>query len=92
MLAFGSSSVITVVAAVAWLVGLCVGETTELRSGKRIEFTADLERGDNWGVQFQLVDGTVAFRVRSRLLWPSLCRPPPSDAHHCVPSPSLSPS
>lgn len=49
--------------AVVWLVSRCAGETVELRGGRKIEFTADLERSHNWGVQFQLVEGTVAFRV-----------------------------
>ena len=51
------------VAAVAWLASLCTGETVELKGGKKIEFTADLERAQSWGVQFQLVEGTTAFRV-----------------------------
>lgn len=75
MLVFGSSGIIIVAAAVACLVSrLCAGETVELKGGKKIEFTADLERGENWGVQFQLVDGTVAFRVRIPLLGLSLDR------------------
>lgn len=61
MLAFSFGLIVA--AAGAWLTGLCAGETVELRGGKKIEFTADLERASNWGVQFQLVEGTVAFRV-----------------------------
>ena len=49
---------------VAGLLGLSASETVELRGMKRIEFTADLEKGASWGVQFQLVESTIAFRVR----------------------------
>lgn len=46
----------------ALLVGVAA-QSVELRGGKQIEFTDNLELGANWGVQFQIVDGTIGFRV-----------------------------
>lgn len=39
-------------------------ETIEVRSGKEVEFYEDLQKSAHWGVQFQIVEGTVGFRVR----------------------------
>lgn len=46
----------------ALLVGV-QAESIELKGGKQIEFTDSLELGASWGVQFQLLDGTISFRV-----------------------------
>lgn len=45
------------------LVSLSKGETIELRGGKEIEFSEDLQKGASWGTQFQIVDGNIGFRV-----------------------------
>lgn len=59
-------AVVAVVAALA--VAAVQGENIELRSGKQVEFFDDLQKGDSWGVQFQIVEGNIGFRVRAACL------------------------
>ena len=41
------------------------GESLELKGNKDIEFYDELEKGASWGVQFQIVDGAIGFRLTS---------------------------
>ena len=52
-----------VVASVVTLASLVHCEQVEVKGGKQIEFYEDLSEGASWGVQFQIVDGTIGFRV-----------------------------
>lgn len=64
----GWSSLIVGSIGVASLLTLGRAETVDLRGLKRVEFSAELEKGATWGVQFQLVEGTIGFRVTTQFI------------------------
>jgi hypothetical protein len=56
-------SAVIILATALFAVSRC--ESVELRPGKEIEFYEDLQKGASWGVRFQLVEGTIGFRLTS---------------------------
>ena len=52
-----------------FLFGMCIADmkTTDLASSKKIRFKADLSKGEDWGVRFQLADGAIGFKVHHQL-------------------------
>ncbi len=50
----------------AWALGASA-TSIQLAANKEVEFFDVLQKGDKWGAQFQLVDGSVGFRVRHTL-------------------------
>lgn len=47
------------------LLGLAHGQQIELKGGKSLEFFDHLQVGEHWGVQYQIVEGTIGFRLLS---------------------------
>lgn len=53
-----------VVAVVALVLPGVLGKQVELKPGKSIKFYDELVQGAKWGTNFQLVEGTIGFKVR----------------------------